>query len=156
MINSCSFSVHDFFSKAIIEALKYAITGAMPPGVKSGQAFVHDPKSAGQSNVKASIKLRFTNRGGNKMVVVRSMEVTQKKTTLTFKALDGVLRTTNPETGERISMSHKCTELDRQIPTMIGVRLAVVFNLLLTLLTLYSKSNTPPLFVPNSSQQTNT
>jgi DNA repair protein RAD50 len=57
------------------------------------------------------------------MVVVRSMEVTQKKTTLTFKALDGVLRTTNPDTGERISMSHKCTELDRQIPTMIGVRL---------------------------------
>jgi len=110
-----------FHSKAIIEALKYAITGAMPPGVKSGQAFVHDPKSAGQSNVKASIKLRFTNRGGNKMVVVRSMEVTQKKTTLTFKALDGVLRTTNPDTGERISMSHKCTELDRQIPTMIGV-----------------------------------
>jgi DNA repair protein RAD50 len=107
---------------AIIEALKYAITGAMPPGVKSGQAFVHDPKSAGQSNIKASIKLRFTNRGGTSMVVVRSMEVTQKKTTLTFKALDGVLRTTNPETGERISMSHKCTELDRQIPTMIGVR----------------------------------
>lgn len=118
----------------------------MPPGVKSGQAFVHDPKSAGQSNVKASIKLRFTNRGGNKMVVVRSMEVTQKKTTLTFKALDGVLRTTNPETGERISMSHKCTELDRQIPTMIGVRLVVGFTLPLILLTLYSRSNIPPFF----------
>ena len=63
----------------IIEALKYAITGSMPPGVKNGQAFVHDPKSAGQSSVKASIKLRFTNRVGNSMVVVRSMEVTQKK-----------------------------------------------------------------------------
>jgi DNA repair protein RAD50 len=110
----------------IIESLKYAVTGGFPPGVKNGQAFVHDPKSAGQSNVKASIKLRFTNRAGNSMVVIRSMEVTQKKTTLSFKALDGILRTTHPETGERISMSHKCTELDRQIPTMLGVSKAIL------------------------------
>jgi DNA repair protein RAD50 len=49
------------------------------------------------------------------------MELTQKKSTLTFKALDGILRTTDPRTGERISMSHKCTELDRQIPMLLGV-----------------------------------
>mmetsp|Transcript_9009 Transcript_9009/g.11264 ORF Transcript_9009/g.11264 Transcript_9009/m.11264 type:complete len:1428 (+) Transcript_9009:162-4445(+) len=105
----------------IIESLKYAMTGSLPPGNKSGQTFVHDPKSAGHTKVKASVKLRFTNRAGNSMVVIRSMEVTQKKTSLTFKGLDGILRTTDPQTGERISMSHKCTELDRQIPTMIGV-----------------------------------
>ena len=55
------------------------------------------------------------------MVVVRSMELTQKKSTMTFKALDGILRTSDPKTGERISMSHKCTELDRQIPLLLGV-----------------------------------
>ena len=53
----------------IIETLKYAMTGSLPPGNKSGQAFVNDPKSCGQSNVKACIKLRFTNRAGHSMVV---------------------------------------------------------------------------------------
>mmetsp|Transcript_16487 Transcript_16487/g.39219 ORF Transcript_16487/g.39219 Transcript_16487/m.39219 type:complete len:1428 (+) Transcript_16487:133-4416(+) len=105
----------------IIESLKYAVTGSLPPGNKSGQAFVHDPKSMNQASVKANIKLRFTNRAGNPMVVVRSMEVTQKKTALTFKALDGIIRTTDPETGQRVSLSHKCTELDRQIPLLMGV-----------------------------------
>jgi len=105
----------------VIECLKYAVTGSLPPGAKAGQSFIHDPQSIGQANVKANIKLRFTNRAGNSMVMVRSMEVTQKKSTLTFKALDGVLRTTNPDTGERISMSHKCSEMDRQLPLLLGV-----------------------------------
>ena len=55
------------------------------------------------------------------MVVIRSMEVTQKKTTASFKALDGIIRTQDPNTGERVSLSHKCTELDRQIPALMGV-----------------------------------
>jgi DNA repair protein RAD50 len=104
----------------IIESLKYAVTGSLPPGKNAGQSFVHDPKSLGQSGVKASIKLRFTNAASNVMVVVRSMELTQKKAKLTFSALDGVLRTTNKE-GKRVNMSHKCTELDRQIPLLLGV-----------------------------------
>ena len=104
----------------IIESLKYAVTGSLPPGNKSGQAFVHDPKSVGSTVVKAAVKLRFTNRAGKSMVVVRSMELAQKKTNMTFKALDGILRTTD-EMGNRQSLSHKCTELDRQIPQLLGV-----------------------------------
>lgn len=109
----------------IIEALKYVITGALPPGNKSGQAFVHDPKGIGSSQVKAAIKLRFQNRAGKSMVVVRSMEVTQKKTTMSFKALDGIIRTTN-DNGQKVSLSHKCSELDRQIPNLLGVSKAIL------------------------------
>ena len=54
------------------------------------------------------------------MVVIRSMEVTQKKSMMSFKALDGVIRSTGP-TGEKVTLSHKCTELDKQIPDLIGV-----------------------------------
>jgi DNA repair protein RAD50 len=79
----------------------------MPPGNKSGQAFVHDPRSIGSSVVKASVKLRFANQAGQTMVVVRSMEVQQKKTSLSFKQLDGVIRTA--ASGQKKSMSHKCT-----------------------------------------------
>jgi DNA repair protein RAD50 len=106
----------------IIEALKYAITGSFPPGCgRSGNAFVHDPKSIVQTTVKANVKLRFTSRAGQSMVVIRSMELTQKKTTQTFKQLDGVLRMMDPITGEKVSLSHKCTELDKQIPQLLGV-----------------------------------
>ena len=104
-----------------IESLKYAVTGSLPPGIKSGQSFVHDPRSIGQSSVKASIKLRFTNTEGSSMVVARSMEVSQKKNSASFKALDGTIRTVNRETGERVTLSHKCTELDNSIPTYLGV-----------------------------------
>jgi DNA repair protein RAD50 len=55
------------------------------------------------------------------MVVARSMEVSQKKTSASFKALDGTIRTVNRETGERVTLSHKCTELDNSIPTYLGV-----------------------------------
>ena len=105
----------------IIESLKYAVTGSLPPGNKSGQSFVHDPRSIGQTSVKGSIKLRFTNTEGLSMVVARSMEVTQKKTTASFKALDGTIRTVNKETGERVTMSHKCTELDKSVPMVSRV-----------------------------------
>ena len=108
------------YRTTIIESLKYAVTGSLPPGKNAGQSFVHDPKSIGQSSVKASIKLRFTNAANNVMVVVRSMELQQKKAKLTFSALDGVLRTTDNE-GKRVNMSHKCSELDRQIPLLLGV-----------------------------------
>lgn len=49
------------------------------------------------------------------------MELTQKKTTATFKQLDGVLRMMDPETGERVSLSHKCSELDKELPQLLGV-----------------------------------
>jgi DNA repair protein RAD50 len=105
----------------IIESLKYAVTGSLPPGKNAGQSFVHDPKSIGHQSVKANIKLRLTNRAGQQMVVIRSMELTQKKKAMTFKALDGILRTTDSRTGEKVSLSHKCSELDRQIPMLLGV-----------------------------------
>lgn len=111
----------------IIEALKFAVTGSLPPGNKSGQAFVHDPKHMRSTTVKGQVKLRFTNRAGKTMVVVRSMELTQKKSTMTFKTLDGILRTTDDQ-GNKQSLSHKCTELDRQIPQLLGVSKSVLDN----------------------------
>ena len=42
----------------LIECLKYACTGELPPGTAAGQSFVHDPKIAGKSEVKGQIKVR--------------------------------------------------------------------------------------------------
>ena len=111
----------------IIESLKFAVCGALPPGKTAGQAFVHDPRSIGSAVVKANIKLRFNNGAGNSMVVVRSMEVKQQKVKLMFKQLDGTIRASDKH-GQRVSMSHKCTELDRQVPLLLGVSKAILEN----------------------------
>ena len=38
-----------------------------------------------------------------------------------FQGLDGTIRTVNKETGERVTMSHKCSELDKHIPFFLRV-----------------------------------
>ena len=71
----------------LIECLKYATTGELPPGTASGQSFVHDPKIAGKSEVKGQIKIKFKNRIGQTMVCVRDVQLLQARTKMTFKAL---------------------------------------------------------------------
>ncbi|KAL3669674.1 hypothetical protein V7S43_005056 [Phytophthora oleae] len=109
----------------VIECLKLACTGGLPPGARSGQSLVHDPKIAGTNEVKASIRLRFRNRAGKAMVVTRTYQVRQTKKSVNFKALDGVIRVVN-ELGEQVSLSHKCGELDQHIPDMLGVSKAIL------------------------------
>lgn len=72
-----------------------------------------------------SVRLRFRNRAGKPMVVQRTFQLTQLKTTVRFKAMDGVIRAVN-ELGEKVSMSQKCGELDRHIPDMLGVSKAIL------------------------------
>lgn len=78
----------------IIECLKYATTGDQPPGTRGG-AFIHDPKMANEKEVKAQVKLRFYAANGTKMLAVRNLSLTAKKTTMTMKTLEGVLSLAN-------------------------------------------------------------
>ena len=84
----------------IIECLKYATTGDQPPGTRGG-AFVHDPKMANEKEVKAQVRLRFMAANGTRMLAMRSLSVTVKKTAgLTMKTLEGVLAITDDKGGK--------------------------------------------------------
>lgn len=114
----------------IIECLKYATTGDLPPNAKGG-AFVHDPKLSSDTEVKAQIRLKFKNVKGQSMVVTRSMQSTQKKNSkLEQKSLEGLLVTNDPSTGEQVSISTRCAELDSEIPLHLGVSRAVLENVI--------------------------
>lgn len=114
----------------IIECLKYATTGDLPPNAKGG-AFVHDPKLSADTEVKAQIRLKFKNVKGQSMVVTRSMQSTLKKNSkLEQKSLEGLLVTTDPSTGEQVSISTRCAELDSEIPLHLGVSRAVLENVI--------------------------
>jgi hypothetical protein len=68
----------------------------------------------------------------------KGMELTQRKNTITFKQLDGTLRTMDKETGKRISLSHKCGELDKQIPQLLGVSKSILEHVRLLLFLVFA------------------
>ncbi|KAJ3042473.1 DNA repair protein rad50 [Rhizophlyctis rosea] len=113
----------------IIECLKYATTGDLPPNSRNG-AFIHDPKLAQENEVKAQIKLRFRNVNGREMVITRSMSLTQKKTTRTMKTIESLLQVLDPETGKKSSLSTRCAELDAELPLQLGVSKAILENVI--------------------------
>ncbi len=71
----------------IIECLKYMATGIMPPGAKTGGAFVHDPKVAHDTEVRGQIRLLFQDVTGHNVQVQRTLVATQKVETKNYPKL---------------------------------------------------------------------
>ncbi|KIM43207.1 hypothetical protein M413DRAFT_444016 [Hebeloma cylindrosporum] len=116
----------------IIECLKYATTGDQPPNTRGG-AFIHDPKMANEKEVKAQVKLRFHAANGTRMLAVRNLSVTVKKTGLTMKTLESILALADGNAekgGKRGVISTKCAEMDSEIPQLLGVSKAVLENVI--------------------------
>ncbi|KAM8742264.1 DNA repair protein RAD50 isoform 1-T2 [Acanthopagrus schlegelii] len=111
----------------IIECLKYATSGDMPPGSK-GSSFVHDPKDAHETEVRAQIRLLFMDANGEKMSVQRAMSCTMKGKTYTFKSLEQVI--VRIKDGKKISLSSKCGEIDREMISALGVSKPVLNNVI--------------------------
>ncbi|SMQ45235.1 unnamed protein product [Zymoseptoria tritici ST99CH_3D7] len=109
----------------IIECLKYATTGIMPPGSK-GAAFIHDPAMAGEKEVMAQIKISFTSTENMKMVCTRNLQLTVTKTKPagTFKTLDATI--VMRKAGERNVISSRVAEIDTMMPRFLGVSRAVL------------------------------
>eukprot|EP00854_Cymbomonas_tetramitiformis_P005673 gene5673-6858_t len=114
----------------IIECLKMACTGDLPPNVRSGQSFIHDPKVSGETEVKAQIKMRFNNQLGRPVVTIRSFSLTQKASKQEFKTLDSTLSTTNPITGEHEAITNRCADMGKEVPALMGVSKAVLENVI--------------------------
>lgn len=101
--------------QTVIECLKYATTGDQPPNSRGG-AFVHDPKMANEKEVKAQVKLRFVAANGQRMLAVRNLSVTVKKTAgLTMKTLESILSLADGNPNGKAS----------NVPMMIGIELTV-------------------------------
>ncbi|KAL7749709.1 DNA repair protein rad50 [Sorochytrium milnesiophthora] len=122
----------------VIECLKYSTTGELPPGAKTGGAFIHDPKAtpalafyvAHETEVKAQVRLKFRNVNGKVMVCTRSLQLTQKAKKVEQKTLESILETKDPVTGERVSLSSRCSDLDAEMPIHLGVSQAVLENVI--------------------------
>ncbi|CAO2657870.1 Nn.00g071300.m01.CDS01 [Neocucurbitaria sp. VM-36] len=112
----------------IIESLKYATTGDLPPNSKTGGAFIHDPKLRNEKEVLAQVKLSFRSTSGVRMVATRNLQVTVKKNTRSQKTLEGSLLMIKD--GEKHSISTRVAELDQIIPQYLGVSKAILENVI--------------------------
>ncbi|KAJ4292482.1 DNA repair protein rad50 [Kalmusia sp. IMI 367209] len=112
----------------IIECLKYATTGELPPNSKTGGAFIHDPKLVGEKEVMAQVKLSFRSTSGVPMVVSRKMQLTIKKASRTQKTLEGSLLMRKD--GVKESVSSRVAELDQIVPQYLGVSKAILENVI--------------------------
>ena len=109
----------------IIECLKYAATGDVPPGTGRGGPWISDPKLCGEKEVLGQVKLSFMSTEGLKMVCTRSMQLTVKKNAApTFHALESGLVISRG--GERLTTSAKKAEMDNLMPQYLGVSKAVL------------------------------
>lgn len=115
----------------VIEALKYATTGDLPPNSKGG-AFVNDPTIADRLVVNAEVKLGFISVDGKQMTVTRNMQLNRKKVhgldkagaANTFKTLEGQLAVFVQ--GHKTALSTKNAELDVRVPQYLGALRAVL------------------------------
>ncbi|KAI2641136.1 hypothetical protein GGS21DRAFT_503065 [Xylaria nigripes] len=107
----------------IIECLKYATTGELPPHHKGG-AFIHDPKLCGEREVFAQVKLRYSLPPNTSHVVTRSIQLTVKKSQVSQKTLEGTLHTNHD--GEKVSVSSKEANLNKIITDTLGASAAVL------------------------------
>ncbi|KAI0023762.1 AAA domain-containing protein [Xylariomycetidae sp. FL0641] len=107
----------------IIECLKYATTGELPPNSKGG-AFIHDPKLCGEREVLAQVKLKFKTPPDVTHVVTRSLQLTVQRTKRSMKTLDSTLMTNL--NGDKSSTSNKEADLSSLVPTTLGVAPAIL------------------------------
>lgn len=109
----------------IIEALKYATTGDLPPNSKGG-AFIHDPKVIKRNEVTAQVQLRFTNTNETPVECHRSIQLIQNKSKSTVKTLDSVLYTFDPVDNERKSVTLRAGDLADEMVQNLGVSKAIL------------------------------
>ncbi len=114
---------------SIIEALRFATTGSLPPNSSNGQSFVQDPRITNESETTAVVKLRFRSSSEVPIVVSRAMKVTQKKGKQEFKRTENLLSSADDK-GKKVSLSNRCADIDAHIPQLMGVPKAILENVI--------------------------
>ncbi|PFH33508.1 RecF/RecN/SMC N terminal domain-containing protein [Besnoitia besnoiti] len=115
----------------VVECLKYATTGELPPCVDRGRGWLHDPRLLDAAEVKGQVRLRIHTKGGKELTVVRSMQVSQTidrkgQCKATFKQLEPYLQLKDSATGKKASIGNKCADIDVQLPGLLGIHRAVL------------------------------
>lgn len=117
---------------SIIEAVKMATTGDMPPNADRGAAFVHDPRIHNETETKAKVRLMFTNVRGDQYIVSRHFQLSIKKGPrgvgykTEFKTLDQTVKRMDGDSAS----SYRCSDLNALLPDIMRVTKPVLNNVI--------------------------
>lgn len=112
----------------IIESLRYAATGSLPPNSRGG-AFVYDPRIALETEVRAQVRMLFTNTSNKPMVCTRTLQLTQRQGRAEQKTLESVLESGGGD-GDGVSISGRGSDVDAEVPQQLGVSSSVIDNVI--------------------------
>ena len=112
----------------IIECLRFATTGALPPGAGLKGAWIHDPGLVGEKKQLAQVRLMFHSANGTRLVVTRSLVLEVKKATRSQTAKEALLLIERH--GQKTTLSTRVAELDQQVPLYLGVSPSLLDNVL--------------------------
>ncbi|GJQ15992.1 hypothetical protein GpartN1_g7817.t1 [Galdieria partita] len=110
----------------IIECIKVACTGNLPPFVDKGGAFIHDPRIQSDTETKGKIRLQFTDLAGRKIIVNRQFQLTNKVTTKKqeFKSVEQSVQIVDGK--EKLTLSQRHADVNEIVPELMGVTKAVL------------------------------
>lgn len=111
----------------IIECLKYATTGILPPNSKGG-AFINDPVLQGKPSTNAQVKIGFKSVAGEAMVGTRTMKLDVKNGKHTFKTIEAQLG--KIKDGKKTNVSGKGFDYDTEVASSLGVSKAILDNVI--------------------------
>ncbi|XP_044737311.1 DNA repair protein RAD50 [Chrysoperla carnea] len=113
----------------IIEALKFATTGDLPPGCQRGAGFIFDPKLSSRSESKGQVKLHVVRSNGDEVFVCKALQATQRTNKVEYKRIDNTLTVRKPGEEEK-SISSRCADIDVEMCVAMGVSKAILSNVI--------------------------
>jgi len=115
---------------SIIESLRFAICGVLPPSSNNGKSFLNDPRLKNQAETKAAVKLKFKAINGKDIVCTRIMQYSVTNKRDEFRKTEQFLKIRHPN-DEMVTIGHTCMEIDKQMPELLGLSRAVIENVVL-------------------------
>ena len=106
-----------------------ATAGSLPPLSSNGKTFINDPKITGNTEVKASIKLKIVTPRNKDVLIVRNFQLSLKKNKYEFKRLEQVLKSINSN-GELVTINSTCMDTDKQVPLLMHASKAILENVI--------------------------
>ena len=106
-----------------------ATAGSLPPLSSNGKTFINDPKITGNTEVKASIKLKIVTPRNKDVLIVRNFQLSLKKNKYEFKTLEQVLKSINSN-GELVTINSTCMDTDKQVPLLMHASKAILENVI--------------------------
>lgn len=83
---------------------------------------MHDPKIAKSAETMGRIKLRVTNIHGQKLICTRPVKCLRKQNKqLQFSALQSTIHGVDPETGEEVTTTNRCVDVNMQMCNAMGI-----------------------------------